>query len=176
MFIDERQLRSLVERIVELALEAVGADEAKSESLLVLAGSDTDVLKSALRTLPKSHNSGFAIVVNEQHMQDEELGRLVCSHASRIMYASECLSNDFDYENVIYPVMPRDILAKCALCIPDTGEVKIFDRALSEGVGVVLKQGALMPFSEKEPDSYRNKILGYIRVLLEYGVEIELKS
>jgi hypothetical protein len=173
MVINEAELRNLVKRIMELTLELAGSNE--KDILLVLPGDDVDSLKSSLASF-KSKNCNLTIVASKEQMSDEQLGKLICSKAKKIISPETVLRDALGYDKVIYLTMPRDILAKCALCVPDVPEVKLFDKALREGVCVSLAKNALAPFSDTEPESYRQKILGYVRNLLEYGIDIELDA
>ncbi len=173
MIINEAELRNLVKRIMELTLEL--AESNKEDILLVLPGDDVDWLKTALHSF-KRGSSNLTIVAKEEHMKDAELGKVICSKATKIVTPETVLRDALEFDKVIYLTMPRDILAKCALCVPDVFEVKLFDKALGEGCKVTLAKNALAPFSGKEPESYRQQILGYVRNLLEYGIDIELDA
>ncbi len=174
MEINETQLRKLVERIMELTLELTESNNVKKEILVVLAGKNQEQLKTALEALPDSSDESRTIVVTKGLIENEELGQLICKSCETIIQPEEVLSKPLSYEKIIFPAMPRDILAKCALCIPDTYEVALVQKAFEESVPIVLSKNALSPFTGKEPESYQNCILGYIKRLLEYGIEIEL--
>jgi hypothetical protein len=170
MVINEAELRNLVKRIMELTLELAGSNE--KDILLVLSGDDVDSLRSLLASF-KCKNCNLTIVASEKQMSDVQLGKLICSKANKVVSPEAVLRDALDFDKVIYLKMPRDILAKCALCVPDVPEVKLFDKALREGVCVSLAKKAIDPFTDCEPEGYRQKILGYVRNLLEYGIEIE---
>ena len=173
MEINETQLRKLIERIMELTLELT--ETSKQEILVVLTGNDYKQLATVLTQLT-SDNVNITAVADSKYMEDEELGKLLCKDCRRIIQPAEALSGTFNYSKIIFPAMPRDILAKCALCIPDTYEVAIVQKAFEEAVPVALSKNALEPFTGKEPVSYQERILGYIKNLLEYGIEIELDT
>ena len=173
MIINEAELRNLVKRIMELTLEL--AESNKKDILLVLPGNDFDWLKTALRSF-KCGSSDVTIVANEEQMKNEELGKVICSKAKKIVSPETVLRDALEFDKVIYLTMPRDILAKCALCVPDVAEVKLFERALEEGVSVSLAKNALKPFSGNEPESYKERTLGYVRNLLEYGIDVEFEA
>ena len=173
MIINETELKSLVKRIMELTLEL--AESNKQDILLVLPGDDVESLKASL-TKFKCDLGNLTIVAKEDHLKDEELGKIICSKAKTIVSPEKVLSGALNFDKVIYLTMPRDILAKCALCIPDVFECKLFEAALEQGISVSLAKGALKPFTENEPQSYRDRVLGYVKNLLEYGIDIELDA
>ena len=173
MIINDADLRKLVERIMELTLEL--AESNKKDVLLVLPGDDVESLTRAL-TAFKCDSCNLTIVAKEEHMQSAELGKMICSKAKTVISPEKVLHDAFAFDKVIYLTMPRDILAKCALCVPDVLEVALFEKALEEGVSVSLAKNAIKPFTGKEPESYQQRILGYVQNLLEYGIDIELDA
>ena len=173
MIINDVDLRKLVERIMELTLEL--AESNKEDILLVLPGDDIEGLKEALASF-KCDSCNLTIVANEKQMQSADLGKLICSKAKTIASPEKVLHDAFMFDKVIYLTMPRDILAKCALCVPDVPEVALFEKALESGISVTLARNALKPFTGKEPESYQKRIMGYIQNLLEYGIDIELDA
>ncbi len=175
MELTEIQLRKLVERVMELTIEMT-AGSPKQKALVVLAGSDTERFSKVLQTLKVNEKKDVTVVTSKEQMELEEVGRLVCQWADRIVIPEEVLSTRLEYEEIIFPVMPRDVLAKCALCIPDTYEVMLIQKAFEEGVKVKIAKGGLSKFTGNEPLAYQETILNYIRTLLGFGIEIELDS
>lgn len=72
----------------------------------------------------------------------------------------------------VFPIVPRDIIVKTALCIEDTFETKWIFKCMENGQNIIFLKSGLQKFSGKEPLSYRNKILDYYRTLLEFDIEI----
>lgn len=174
MVINQAELENLIKRIIELTLKL--QDENKESNLLVLAGSDIDHLKKALNCYEFENNVEYTIAVNEVQMENKELGELICSKGCNIVNISKALNSQINYSKIIYLTMPRDILAKCALCISDVYETKLMKKAFEKSLNVVIAKNALEPFVGTEPESYKKRVLWYVRVLLEYGVQIELNS
>ena len=173
MELTEIQLRKLVERVMELTIEMT-LESPKRNVLVVLSGYDANSFSTALGTLKAKYNT--TVVVSKEQMEQEDVGKVVCQFADRIVTPEEILNTRLHYESIIFPVMPRDILAKCALCIPDTYEVMLIQKAFEEGVNVKIAPGGLSKFTGNEPESYQKTILNYIRTLLEFGIEIQLDS
>ena len=173
MELTEIQLRKLVERVMELTLEMAGRT-AKKEVLVVLSGYNAPKFYELLKTLKVNDKYKITVVVTKEQMDYEEVGKTVCEFADKIVTPKEVLSIPLKYESIIFPAMPRDVLAKCALCIPDTYEVMIVQRAIEEEVLVQIANKAFSKFTGREPKSYQDKILGYIRTLIEFGIEIQV--
>ena len=175
MELTEIQLRKLVERVMELTLELI-VEAPKKNVLVVLSGYDTDRFSTVLKSLKENKNVSTTVVVTPEKLEVEKIGKVICQTADRVITPQEALDSPLDYESIIFPVMPRDILSKCALCIPDTYEVMLIQKAFEEGVSVKVSKGGLSKFTGFEPEGYRQKILSYIRTLLEFGIEIQLDS
>lgn len=175
MELTEIQLRKLVERVMELTLEMT-VESPKKKVLVILSGYDTDAFSTVLQTLKENKKYNTTVVVTKEQMEHEGVGKAVCQWADRIVTPQEILTTKLQYESIIFPVMPRDILAKCALCIPDTYEVMLIQKAFEEGIHVAIAPGGLQKFTGNEPESYQKQILSYIRTLLEFGMEIQIES
>ena len=72
----------------------------------------------------------------------------------------------------VFPIAPRNVIVKTALCIDDTFETKWIFKCMEKGQRIILLKSGLERFSSKEPLSYRNKIIDYYRTLLEFDIEI----
>lgn len=84
---------------------------------------------------------------------------------------------DVDFDEIseyitIFPIVPRNIVIKTALCIDDTFETNWIFKCMEKGQRIIFLSSGLQKFSGKEPLSYRNKILEYYRTLLEFDIEI----
>lgn len=87
---------------------------------------------------------------------------------------AELLKEEAGIEDTItvYPVVPYYLLAKAALCMDDTFESGWLSECIRQGGRPVFMSGGIPDFTGKEPEAYKEKILSYIRTILEYGVEI----
>jgi len=72
----------------------------------------------------------------------------------------------------VFPMVPRNVIVKTALCIDDTFETKWIFKCMEKGQRIILLKSGLQRFSGKEPLGYINKILDYYRTLLEFDIEI----
>lgn len=77
----------------------------------------------------------------------------------------------------VFPVVPRDLVVKTALCLSDTFENNWISSCIENHSKVIFLKSGLKRFSGKEPKAYVNQILSYYRTVLEYGIEIgEIKD
>ncbi|MDD6195530.1 hypothetical protein ACTQ56_02575 [[Clostridium] aminophilum] len=174
MEISENLLRELVERVMELTLELSGQSAKKKSVLVVLAGEDAARFLETLRALNAGGECEITTALSRDQINDETIGNMVCSESRKIVEMRQVLKQPLPYDRIIFPVMPREILAKCALCIPDTDEVRIVQRALEEHVPVSVAKNGLDPFTGNEPEPYQKQVLEYVRRLLEYGIDIQM--
>ncbi|MCR5665552.1 MAG: hypothetical protein K6G01_01865 [Eubacterium sp.] len=174
MEISEKQLRSLIERVMELTVDLMNPQEEKV--VVVYSGSDKKRCVKTLRALRAERACEITLVAVEQQLDCEEFVKEVCNLCKRIVSPQKLFREPFLYDKIVFPLFPRPVLAKCALGISDIPETKIITRAMEEGIDVVVARGALEPFTGKEPEAYQRTIMGYIRTILEYGIEIELDT
>lgn len=73
----------------------------------------------------------------------------------------------------VYPVVPRYLLAKTALCMDDVFESRWLFHGIAQGSRAVFLSAGLDRLTGREPEAYRAKILSYIRSALEYGIEMQ---
>lgn len=175
MELTETQLRKLVERVMELTLELT-VEQPKKKILVVLSGYDVTRFSTVLQSLKESNVYYVTVVMTKEQLEYEEVGKLTCEYADKIVTPKEALVSQAEYESIIFPAMPKDVLAKCALCISDTYEVMLIQKAFEEGIEVKIAKGGIAKFTGKEPESYQKRILGYVRTLLEYGIKLDLDS
>lgn len=77
----------------------------------------------------------------------------------------------------VFPVVPRDLVVKTALCISDTFENNWISSCIENQSKVMFLKSGLKRFSGKEPKAYVDRVLSYYRTVLEFGIEIgEMKD
>lgn len=89
-----------------------------------------------------------------------------------IVYRSCEVPEDLEHAVTVFPVVPRDVLVKTALCIGDTFENAWIAACIERGSRIVFLRSGLAKFSGKETRAYVNRIMEYYRQVLEYGIEI----
>lgn len=100
---------------------------------------------------------------------------LLAAHPSckGIRYRSCEKPPDLGRSVTVFPVVPRDMLVKAALCISDTFETSWLGSCIGYGSRAILLRSGLERFSGREPAAYVERIMGYYRQVLEYGIEIQ---
>lgn len=89
-----------------------------------------------------------------------------------VLYYGEGMPKDLGQALSIFPVVPRYVLAKTALCIGDSFETRWIETCIREGGELFFLQSGLEKFSGKETAAYQNTVLGYCRQALAYGIHI----
>ncbi len=72
----------------------------------------------------------------------------------------------------VFPVVPRDLLVKTALCISDTFETKWVRNSLENGWKIIFLKQGIDPLTGREPKAYADRIRRYLRIVSEYGIEL----
>lgn len=75
-------------------------------------------------------------------------------------------------DTTVFPVVPRELVAKTALGISDTFETQWIVSSMEQGSRILFLNSGLRRFTGKEPECYTARILSYYRIVLEYGIEI----
>ncbi len=89
-----------------------------------------------------------------------------------IIYRSCERVYDLDQAVTVFPVVPRDLVAKTALCFSDTFESSWILAAMENGGKIVFLSSGLKKLTGKEPKAYADQILTYYRKILEYDIRI----
>lgn len=78
----------------------------------------------------------------------------------------------------VFPVVPRELAVKTALCISDTFETRFILSCMEAGSRILFLASGVKKFTGKEPERYRTQILSYYKTIQEYGIEIteEIKA
>lgn len=175
MVIDEERLRELIIKAIELV-------KAENEAQKV-------VLKKKLYVIFTEEWNGtywsFFEKLNEENKYEvyavipERINnKLNLNNLNKFQVCKEIITEkEIDYKKLteyitVFPIVPRDIVVKTALCIEDTFETKWIFKCMEKGQKIIFCKAGLHKFSGKEPLSYKNKILDYYRTLLEFDIEI----
>lgn len=96
-----------------------------------------------------------------------------CGDCGTILKQNEVSFEALPDSLTVFPVFPRDLAAKTALCISDTFETKWIQNCMANGRKIVLLKSGLEPFTGKEPKAYVSRIQEYYKIIAEYGIEIK---
>lgn len=89
-----------------------------------------------------------------------------------IIYENDLKNYNLTEYITVFPVVPRSLIVKTALCIDDTFETRWIFQSMEKGQQVIFLQSGLRKFTGKEPKSYIKKMLDYYRILLEFDIQI----
>lgn len=126
-----------------------------------------------LKLMEKFDNIQVYAVIHELWI-GKEYERILRSYKSCYKTISQSceLPKDTDKAVTIFPLVPKDIVVKSALCISDTFETLWITSCIENGGRIIFLRNGLMKFSGKESKAYISQILAYYRKVLEYGIEI----
>lgn len=171
MNISEERLRELVLRV----LRELQAEEGREKTPLymVCMADWSTAYETFLHGMEACDRYTVYPVVPDAWKQDGCAARLAaCPACAGLRYRSEPLPPDLEQAVSLFPVVPRDLVAKTALCISDTFETSWIAACIEAGSRTVFLRSGLARFSGKEKPAYVNRILAYYRQVLEYGIEI----
>jgi hypothetical protein len=172
---DEQRLRELVIRAIELikAENIQNADIPKKKLYVLLTEEWNGRYWSFFEKLNEQNEYEAYAVISSKVSNNIHLNNLkkfqVCKE---IIDEKDIQFDKLTEYTTVFPIVPREIVAKTALCIDDIFETKWIFRCMEEGQRIIFLKSGLQKFSGKEPVSYTNKILNYYRTLLEYNIEI----
>lgn len=169
MDINGKEFRELVIHIIEQVLQE---QRRSRQKLYVIFEDFFDVrAEEFLRMLTDSYEV-YAIVPDEWK-GNEVLQRLrSCQENVKIVLRSDSSSVSLEGALTVYPVASRAFIAKAALGMDDTFTVQWLVRCMEQGTPVWLLSSGLSRFTGREPAPYVERILGYYRTLLTYGIVI----
>ena len=75
----------------------------------------------------------------------------------RIQYLSGEAPADLEDAVTVFPVVPRDLVSKTALCISDTPQTRWITSCMEAGSRILFLLSGLSPFTGREPKEYVNR-------------------
>lgn len=168
MNISKEQLRNLVLRILEELKQ-----ERKQKMYLLCMSSWSEEYAKFLAHMELSEVFDICPVIplswKKQGFEEQLRQYQSCSD---ILYRSWDYPADLDAAVTVFPVVPRDVIVKTALCISDTFETAWIAACISRGGRTLFLRSGLTKFSGKEQPAYVSRILDYYRQVFLYGIEI----
>lgn len=176
MGIDEKRLRELVIKAIEL-FESESSRQnlfiSKKKLYVIFTEECSDEYLSFFEKLEKQNKYEVYAVVQSEKYDDVYLNNLKKFNVFKeIIDKNQVNLNELTEYVTIFPVVPREVIVKTALCIDDIFETKWIFKSMEKGQKIILLRSGLERFSGREPLSYINKILNYYRTLLEFNIEI----
>lgn len=174
MKISEEQLKELVLRVLkELETEKASGGGQRQKVYMLCSAPWSGKYTEFLREMDASGACDvYPVIPASWERQGYETALKSYSSCSRIIYRSCQHPADLEDAVTVFPVVPRDVLVKTALCIGDTFENAWISACIERGSRVVFLRSGLAKFSGKEPPAYVNRIMEYCRLVLDYGIEI----
>ncbi len=176
MEIDEKTLKELVNRVIELFQSESSRQNIivpKKKLYVIFTEEFNEKYSTFFESLDKqSKYEAYAIVPEEIYTES------LINTLKQFKFCKEVISrdkislNNLDEYLTVFPIISKTIIAKTALCIGDTFETNWIFNSMEKGQKIILLQSGLEKFSGKEPVAYRKKILDYYRTLLEFDIEI----
>ena len=171
------------ERLKELVLRALHALEAERKIMtglrsrrklyMICACAWNEKYEEFLNEMETSNSYEIYPVIPASWKKLGYEGRLKgCKACAGIVYRCRQRPEDLGDAISLFPVVSRDMLVKTALCISDTFETSWIADCIERGSRILLLRSGLARFSGKEKSAYVNRIMGYYRQVLEYGIEI----
>lgn len=176
MKISEEQLKKLVLRVLrELEGEqgGSGTGDERQNLYMVCMSQWNDAYDNFLRVMDGCDTYNvYPVVPLSWKKQGYEA--ILSGHTScKGICCRSCERPDnLEHSVTVFPVVPRDVLVKTALCISDTFETAWIGACIECGSKAILLRSGLQRFSGREPSAYVGRIMGYCRQVLEYGIEI----
>ena len=174
MNISEKQLREAIIRAIakieaEEGLFSLGRKRQKI--YMVCAGDYDDRYLKFLHSL-KDTKSVAAVPVLTEELRGQESRFMSDGFCEECIYLDRKIPSDLEHAVTVFPVVPRDLVIKTALCISDTLQTQWITSCMEAGSRIIFLTSGLSPFTGREPKAYVNRILSYYRTVLEYGIEI----
>lgn len=175
MNISEEQLKKIVLRVLkELEAEKAAEEGKKRQKLYMLCmtcwNEGYREFLSKMENLEDYHIYPVIPLSWQKKGYEAELRKYKACRG--IVYRSCEQPQDLEDAVTVLPAVPRDVLVKTALCLSDTFETAWIAACLEKGSRVVFLRSGLSRFSGREQPAYVNRIMGYHRQILEYGIEI----
>lgn len=173
MNISEQKLREAIIR----AIARIEAEEGlfllgrkRQKIYMVCAGGFDERYLKFLRSFEETEAATVVPVLTEELRGQE--GRFAEAARRDCVYLDREVPEDLERSVTVFPVVPRDLISKTALCISDTPQTRWITSCMEAGSRIVFLTSGLSAFTGREPKAYVNRILSYYRTVLEYGIEI----
>ena len=176
MEIDEKTLKELVNRVIELFQSESSRQNIivpKKKLYVIFTEEFNEKYSIFFEGLNRQTEYEAYAIVPEEMYTDSLLNTLKQFKFCKEVISSEKVNLDELTEYLtVFPTISKTTIAKTALCIGDTFETNWIFKSMENGQRIILLQSGLEKFSGKEPVAYRKKILNYYRTLLEFDIEI----
>lgn len=177
MNISEEKFREAVLRAIRQIeaefLKELGAGASKQVYVICLREWDERYAAFLQRAASDQRIAICAVIPSEWKENGCEALLKSSGGCKSVLTYEEAAGKDICEEDItVFPVVPRELVSKTALCISDTFETRWIVSSMEQGSRILFLNSGLRKFTGKEPESYSARILSYYRMVLEYGIEI----
>lgn len=172
MEINEKTLVKLVEQImIQLKRNEnkVNNTISKKDLYIIMTTQWEEEYLSFFKNINHNLYQIFTVVSDEMLSVISHKGLL---NTGKILTRNEINLDTLNEYLTVFPVTPRDIIVKTALCISDVFETKWIEKCFVKGQKVIMYKSGIQMFTGREPESYIKKINYYYEQLQSFGVEI----
>lgn len=176
MEIDEKRLRELVIKAIQLLQSESSIQNLfipQKKLYVIFTEEWNNKYLSLFEELEKRNEYEVYAVLPDGIYNDSYLSNLKKFNVCKSVISRNNVNFDELSEYLtVFPVVPREVIVKTALCISDIFESRWIFKSMEKGQRTILLSSGLEKFTGKEPPSYINKILNYYKTLLEFNIEI----
>ncbi|MDO5293659.1 MAG: hypothetical protein Q4F05_13035 [bacterium] len=170
----KEELSRFIAKIIELYDQEKEKEKQRIPMYILFSGEWDERYASFFQQIKESSSYQLIGILSREQAEKEKILKVAMKECEKIVMREEALERRLYSQTTVFPVLHRDILAKAALCIPDTFEVIWMQKAMESGGKLVVMANGLDPFTGKEPSAYRERVLSYIKTLLEFDIEIKV--
>ncbi len=173
MEISQERLRELVIK----ALIEVGAFDKRPTSqkvkvYMMCTEKWDDKYSEFMKDMEKYDFVDVFCVIPEYFSLGEYERKLNCFNSYKEIVPLSQIQDDLANSITVFPVISQSIISKTALLINDTDKIRWITSCINQGGRIVYMLDGIPKFSGKEPVSYKQQVLTYIKKNLEFGIEI----
>ncbi|MEA5083177.1 hypothetical protein SDC9_164075 [bioreactor metagenome] len=176
MEISEERLKELIIkaiRRVQLENAAKHISMERQKVYVILSGALDNQVRECFLTLEKqSKYEVCAVIPDNQDSQKLAADIYKANICTKVIVGNPADFFETDVFVTIFPIVSRDLIIRTALGFSDTYETRWIRAAMEKGQKILFLQNGLEKFTGKEPKAYIERILGYIRIILEFGIQI----
>ena len=177
MEINETSLYQIISKVIQKMLDEnlIPNFSVPERSLYVILTENwKEAYATFFRTLENRREYRIFTVIPPSMANDYYIKKLKeCGDCGTVLKQDEVSFETLPDSLTVFPVVPRDLVAKTALCISDTFETKWIQNCMANGRKIVLLKSGLEPFTGREPKAYVSRIQEYYKMIAEYGIEIK---
>lgn len=176
MEISEERLKELIIkaiRKVQLENSFKHDSTERQKVFVILSGALNNRVEEIFLALEKqSKYEVYAVIPDNQDSQKLSADICKATICTKVIVGNPVDFFETDEFVTIFPVVSRDLMIRTALGFSDTHETRWIRATMEKGQKILFLLNGLEKFTGKEPKAYIERILKYIRTVLEFGIQI----